>query len=103
MICCSRRYHRAGLGENLLLPALFLERSAVLTLFAMGRQSSLINDASHEGTTGELFLTDAAARSTAPVRRQKAQVTHARLRNVCNAPLHQLHYIREHKMAQWRS
>ena len=39
--------------EKLAPPALFLARSAVLTSFAMGRQSSLVVDAGHEGTTGE--------------------------------------------------
>ena len=40
--------------EKLSPPALFLARNAVLTSFAMGRQSSLVVDAGHEGTTGEL-------------------------------------------------
>lgn len=39
--------------EKLSPPAVFLARSAVLTSFAMGRQSSLVVDAGHEGTTGE--------------------------------------------------
>jgi len=38
--------------EKLSPPALFLARNAVLTSFAMGRQSSLVVDAAHEGTTG---------------------------------------------------
>ena len=39
--------------EKLSPPAVFMARSAVLTSFAMGRQSSLVVDAGHEGTTGE--------------------------------------------------
>lgn len=38
--------------EKLAPPAVFLARNAVLTSFAMGRQSSLVVDAGHEGTTG---------------------------------------------------
>ena len=38
--------------EKLASPAVFLARNAVLTSFAMGRQSSLVVDAGHEGTTG---------------------------------------------------
>ena len=42
--------------EKLSPPAIFLARNAVLTSFAMGRQSSLVVDAGHEGTTGEPVL-----------------------------------------------
>ena len=42
--------------EKLSPPALFLARNAVLTSFAMGRQSSLVVDAAHEGTTGVLAI-----------------------------------------------
>ena len=35
-------------------PAVFLAKSAVLSSFATGRQTSLVVDAGHEGTVGEL-------------------------------------------------
>ena len=35
-------------------PAIFLAKSAVLSSFATGRQTSLVVDAGHEGTVGEL-------------------------------------------------
>lgn len=48
--------------EKLAPPALFLARDAVLTSFAMGRQSSLVVDAGHEGTTGEPVFRAAVCR-----------------------------------------
>ncbi len=38
--------------EKFAPPALFLAKNAVLSSFAMGRQSSLVVDAGHEGTVG---------------------------------------------------
>lgn len=41
------------LFEKFSSPAVFLAKNAVLSSFAMGRQSSLVVDAGHEGTVGE--------------------------------------------------
>ena len=41
------------LFEKFSPPALFLAKNAVLSSFAMGRQSSLVVDAGHEGIVGE--------------------------------------------------
>jgi actin-like protein 6A len=40
------------LFEKFSSPALFLAKNAVLSSFAMGRQSSLVVDAGHDGTVG---------------------------------------------------
>ena len=53
--------------EKLAPPALFLARDAVLTSFAMGRQSSLVVDAGHEGTTGEPVFQAAVCRPLADI------------------------------------
>lgn len=36
-------------------PAVFIAKNAVLASFATGRQTSLVVDAGHEGTTGDLL------------------------------------------------
>ena len=41
------------LFENFSPPAIFLAKNAVLSSFAMGRQSSLVVDAGHEGIVGQ--------------------------------------------------
>ena len=42
----------SALFEQQQPPAVFLARNAVLASFATGRQTSLVVDAGHEGTTG---------------------------------------------------
>lgn len=42
----------AALFEGLRCPALFLAKAAVLSAFALGRQTALVVDAGHGGTTG---------------------------------------------------
>ena len=60
--------------EKLSPPAIFLARNAVLTSFAMGRQSSLVVDAGHEGTTGEMVLWFGVCNcSLAPVQGHRAE------------------------------
>ena len=49
----SRERAVEALFERFAPPALFLAKNAVLSSFAMGRQSSLVVDAGHEGTVGE--------------------------------------------------
>jgi Actin len=43
----------SALFEQQQPPAVFLARNAVLASFATGRQTSLVVDAGHEGTTGD--------------------------------------------------
>ena len=52
----SRERAVEALFERFGPPALFLAKNAVLSSFAMGRQSSLVVDAGHEGTVGELCV-----------------------------------------------
>lgn len=40
--------------EDLNVPAVFLAKNAVLSSFALGRQTSLVVDMGHEGTVGAL-------------------------------------------------
>ena len=49
----SRERAVEALFERFAPPALFLAKNAVLSSFAMGRQSSLVVDAGHEGTVGK--------------------------------------------------
>jgi actin-like protein 6A len=44
--------------ETFLAPALFLSKSAVLSSFALGRQTSLVLDIGYEGTIGALVQPD---------------------------------------------
>ena len=50
----------SALFEQQQPPAVFLARNAVLASFATGRQTSLVVDAGHEGTTGEGCISIAA-------------------------------------------
>lgn len=42
--------------EKYMCPAVFLGRNAVLSSFATGRQTSMMIDSGHKGTTGLFFL-----------------------------------------------
>ena len=48
--------------EAFSVPALFLAKNAVLSSFALGRQTSLVLDVGYEGTVGAPWLADACTR-----------------------------------------